>query len=110
MATVESSHQTLLILSKNYVKSGWTRYKYQQAQQEMLNGHHKIIPVFLEKPEDIQIEDRNLCHMLKYATYIIWPGDGSAKKLEAFWEKLRKSLLETIREANTKIQTETSDL
>ncbi len=77
---MESSHQTLLSISRNYVTSGWTRYEYQQAQQEMLNDHHKIIPVFIENPEDIQIEDRNIYHMLKSVTYIEWPGADVPKK------------------------------
>ena len=76
----------------------------------MLNGHHKIIPVFIEQPEDIQIEDRNLYRMLKSVTYIEWPGNGCAKKLNAFWEKLRKSILETVHDATTKTQTETRNL
>ena len=104
---VESSHQTLLILSKNYVRSGWARYEYQVAQEEMLNRHHRIIPVFLDDPADIPIEDRNLQHMLKSVTYIIWPKKGSAKKLEAFWESLRKSILNPIHDAKTKTQRET---
>ncbi len=110
MNAVESSHQTLLIISRDYVTSGWARYEYQQAQQEMLNGHHKIIPVFIEKPEDIQIEDRNLYRMLKSITYIEWPGDGCAKKLNAFWENLRKSILDTVHDATAKTQTETRNL
>ena len=35
---------------------------------------------------------------------------GSAKKLEAFWENLRKYILETIHETSTKTQTDTPDL
>ncbi len=109
---VEMSHQTILIMSRDYVKSGWTRYEYQLAQREMLNGHHKIIPVFIEDPADIQIEDKNLRHMLKSVTYIVWSADGSAKKVRGFWEKLRKSLLQTMgdRDANIKAEIETTNL
>ncbi len=95
---IENSHQTILILTPSYVQSGWARYEYQLAQWEMLNGQHKIIPVFLEDPADIHIDDKNICHIVKSVTYIVWPGKGCDKKLTEFWENLRMAILQTIRE------------
>ena len=107
---MQNSHQTILIMSRNYVTSSWTRYEYEQAQYEMLNGHHKIIPVFIDKPEDIQIEDTNLYRMLKSVTYIVWPGEGCAKTLNAFWENLRMSIMQNLCDVSTKTETETRNL
>ncbi len=59
----------------------------------MVNRRHKIIPIFLEDPKDVNIEDKNLVLIMKSVTYIIWPGEESEQKLKTFWENVKKSIL-----------------
>ncbi len=103
MDAIENSYQTLLIITQAYVRSGWTRYEYQLAQEEMINRQHKVIPIFLEDPAHVRIEDKNLRHMLKSVTYLIWPTSLRNDKIEKFWDNLRKTIQKTITEADTSL-------
>ncbi len=110
MNAIENSYNTILIITQDYVKSGWTRYEYQLAQEEMINRGHTIVPIFLEDPEEINIEDENLQRMMKSVTYIVWPGEGSGQKLKKFWDNVKRSITETLPDTNGNPTQETVNL
>ncbi|KAK3601549.1 hypothetical protein CHS0354_027689 [Potamilus streckersoni] len=90
---VQNSRRTILVLSKNYVKSEFTRFEYQCAQQEMLQKKHRVIPILLEDITEIKDTiDPNLKVILNSVTYIMWPGENNPKELQKFWKRLELSM------------------
>ncbi|KAL3869474.1 hypothetical protein ACJMK2_042151 [Sinanodonta woodiana] len=90
---VQNSRRTILVMSKNYVKSEFTRFEYQCAQQEMLQKKHRIIPILLEDITDIKDTiDPTLKVILNSVTYIVWPGENNPKELQKFWKRLELSM------------------
>ena len=91
---VQGSRRTLLVITPNYVKSEFTRFEYQVAQQEMLKRKHRIIPVLLEDISECEISmDPNLKTILSSVTYLEWPNESSnEKKVEKFWKRMLLSL------------------
>ncbi|KAK3606472.1 hypothetical protein CHS0354_041420 [Potamilus streckersoni] len=90
---VQNSRRTILVMSKNYVKSEFTRFEYQCAQNEMLQRKHRIIPILLEDITEIKDTiDPTLKVILNSVTYIMWPGEDNPKELNKFWKRLELSM------------------
>ncbi|KAL3869471.1 hypothetical protein ACJMK2_042149 [Sinanodonta woodiana] len=90
---VQNSRRTILVMSKNYVKSELTRFEFQCAQQEMLQKKHRIIPILLEDITDIKDTiDPTLKVILNSATSIVWPGENNPKELQTFLKRLELSM------------------
>ncbi|KAL3869720.1 hypothetical protein ACJMK2_042369 [Sinanodonta woodiana] len=103
---VQNSRRTILVISKNYVKSEFTRFEYQCAQQEMLQKKHRIIPILLEDITDIKDTiDPTLKVILNSVTYIVWPGENNPKELQKFWKRLDLSMpkMRKIKEEGTTV-------
>ena len=91
---MQGSRRTILLISPSFVRSEFTRFEYQVAQQEMLKRKHRIIPVLLDDISDCQSSmDPNLKTILSSVTYLEWPGDSCPdKKVDKFWKRLQLSL------------------
>ncbi|KAL3869473.1 hypothetical protein ACJMK2_042150 [Sinanodonta woodiana] len=104
---VQNSRRTILVMSKNYVKSEFTRFEYQCAQQEMLQKKHRIIPILLEDITDIKDTiDPTLKVILNSVTYIVWPGENNPKELQKFWKRLELSMpkMQKVKDKGTKVK------
>ena len=90
---MKNSRRTILVITPNFVKSEYTRFEYQVAQQEMLKRKHRIIPVLLDDiSESKSTMDPNLKSILSSVTYLEWPHESDDKKTEKFWKRLQLSL------------------
>ncbi|KAK3601550.1 hypothetical protein CHS0354_027690 [Potamilus streckersoni] len=90
---VQNSRRTILVLSKNYVKSELTKLEYQCAQKVMLQKKHRIIPILLEDITEIKDTiDPTVKVILNSVTCIMWSGENNTKKLQKFWKRLELSM------------------
>ena len=90
---MKNSRRTILVITPNFVKSEYTRFEYQVAQQEMLKRKHRIIPVLLDDISECKSTmDPNLQSILSSVTYLEWPNESDDKKAERFWKRLQLSL------------------
>ncbi|KAL3856794.1 hypothetical protein ACJMK2_011511 [Sinanodonta woodiana] len=108
---VQNSRRTIMVMSKNYVKSEFTRFEYQCAQHEMLQRKHRIIPILIEDITEIKDTiDPTLKVILNSVTYIVWPGENNPKELEKFWKRLELSMpkMRKVKDERTSVQQEVS--
>ncbi|KAK0052071.1 hypothetical protein Bpfe_018401 [Biomphalaria pfeifferi] len=92
--SVKKSRRTLLIISPAYISSGWCKFEYQMALQEMLMEKHRILPIILGDVSHLADEtDETLSAILKSVTWLEYPGkDASEQETERFWKRLELSL------------------
>ncbi|XP_055886564.1 uncharacterized protein LOC106062301 isoform X2 [Biomphalaria glabrata] len=92
--SVKKSRRTLLIISPAYISSGWCKFEYQMALQEMLTEKHRILPIILGDVSHLADEtDETLSAILKSVTWLEYPGkDASEQETERFWKRLELSL------------------
>ena len=87
---IETSRKTILVLSKNFVTSGWCEFELQMARMESFNkGRNLIIAVMLE-PLEIEKISKSLKLLIRRHTYIEW--FGNSENTNNFWEKMRIAL------------------
>ena len=91
LKAIESSRKTIVVLSKNFLKSAWCEFELQIARKECVEkGRNLIIAVMLEP---LSVEDKmssSVRRLISKNTYIEWPEDPTKKDL--FWNKFRTSL------------------
>ncbi|XP_059142952.1 multiple epidermal growth factor-like domains protein 11 [Physella acuta] len=92
--SVKRSRRTILILSPAFVASGWCKFEYQMALQEMLCEKHRILPIILGDISHLKQDmDDTLKTILKTVTWLEYPGkDSSDEEMEKFWKRLALSL------------------
>ena len=90
---IQNSRRTILILSPKFCDSEWTQFEYQRAQLESISKHHRIIPIMFKDISQVANLDKNLEHIIKSITYLVWPGeDADEKDINKFWSKLKLSM------------------
>ena len=85
LRSIESSRKTIVVLSRNILKSAWCEFELQIARKECIErGRDLIIAFMLEPlPDDINIF-RSVERLIRKKTYIEWPTEPSERIL--FWE------------------------
>uniref|UniRef100_T1IV21 TIR domain-containing protein n=1 Tax=Strigamia maritima TaxID=126957 RepID=T1IV21_STRMM len=87
--SVESSRRTIIVLTDNYLKSGWSRLEFDIAYQQGLKDKvRRVIAVVPNDVPDLSQIDANFRTFITLTTYI------QANKPH-FWSKLRASLPRT---------------
>ncbi|VDI71033.1 Hypothetical predicted protein, partial [Mytilus galloprovincialis] len=92
---IANSRRTILIISREYLQGGYTTFELEMAHAEMIStkSKHKIIPVLLDKYENLQgLMDDTLKHLIQTVTYITWPGETSQRDVKTFWKRLELSM------------------
>ncbi|XP_033102387.1 toll-like receptor 13 [Anneissia japonica] len=87
---ISSSRKTIMILTKNFLRSQWCYFELEMARRRLLeNSEDLFIVVLLEKitTKDIPLK---LQQVLRKKSYIRWPEDETARRL--FWTKLETEL------------------
>ncbi|XP_063435648.1 interleukin-1 receptor accessory protein-like [Mytilus trossulus] len=93
--SIANSRRTILIISREYLQGGYTTFELEMAHAEMIStkSKHKIIPVLLDKYENLQgLMDDTLKHIIQSVTYITWPGETSQRDVKTFWKRLELSM------------------
>ena len=91
LKAIESSRKTIVVLSKNFLKSAWCEFELQIARKECVEkGRNLIIAVMLEPLSVDDKMSRSVERLIRKNTYIDWPEDPS--KREQFWNKLIAAL------------------
>ena len=88
LRSIESSRKTIVVLSRNFLKSPWCEFELQIARRECIErGRDLIIAVMLEPlPGDIRIS-RSVERLIHKNTYIEWPTEPSERM--HFWNRVR---------------------
>ena len=91
LRSIESSRKTIVVLSRNFLKSPWCEFELQIAKRECIErGRDLIIAVMLEPlPDDIKISS-SVERLIRKNTYIEWPADPSERM--HFWNQMRSVL------------------
>lgn len=82
---IDSSRRTIMILSKNFIKSEWCRFEFKSAHHQVLRDRRRCLIVILLGDVPHKDLDPDIRLYLKTNTYLQW-GD------KLFWEKLRFAL------------------
>lgn len=82
---IDSSRRTIMILSKNFIKSEWCRFEFKSAHHQVLRDRRRRLIVILLGDVPQKDLDPDIRLYLKTNTYLQW-GD------KLFWQKLRFAL------------------
>ena len=89
---VEASRKTLLLITKQYMRSGWCEFETQFAQTHHLQRHTGGL-IAIVHPQVLKMRGPrldSLKQLLDYVTYLEWSTDTDQMRL--FWFNLRKAL------------------
>jgi toll-like receptor 2 len=91
LRSIESSRETIVVLSKNFIQSAWCEFELQIARKECIErGRDLIIAVMLEPlPADIKLS-RSVERLIRKNTYIEW-STNPLKRMH-FWNRIRSAL------------------
>lgn len=82
---IDSSRRTIMILSKNFIKSEWCRFEFKSAHHQVLRDRRRRLIVILLGDVPQKDLDPDIRLYLKTNTYLQW-GD------KLFWQRLRFAL------------------
>ena len=91
-AAVQESRKTVLVVTKNYLKSGWCDFETRFAHSHHLNEHTGGV-IGIIHPEVFHLKGARgvaLDRLLDSVTYLNWPMEKEQEAL--FWLKLKKAL------------------
>ena len=91
-AAVQESRKTVLVVTKNYLKSGWCDFETRFAHSHHLHEHNGGV-IGIIHPEVFRLRGARgmaLDRLLESVTYINWPMEKEQEVL--FWLKLKKAL------------------
>ena len=93
IASIDSSCNIVLVLSKSFLKSQWCQYEMLLAQHRLLEtGRDQLILVLLENIPVVK-RPKTLRYLMMTKTYLEWPvKPKNAKEIDIFWNRLLKSL------------------
>ena len=70
MTAIQYSRRTILVLSPNFIKSGWCDLEFQAAHQRALEDRSNFLIVVLLEEVDQKDLDETLCLYMKTKTYV----------------------------------------
>ncbi|EEB09958.1 conserved hypothetical protein [Pediculus humanus corporis] len=93
IASIDSSCNIVLVLSKSFLKSQWCQYEMLLAQHRLLEtGRDQLILVLLENIPVVK-RPKTLRYLMMTKTYLEWPvKPKNTKEIDIFWNRLLKSL------------------
>ena len=88
---IENSRKTILVLSKDFLTSGWCDFELQIARMESFDKGRNVIVVVMLEPLPMESMKKSLKLLIQRNTYFEWFKDGMVDKSK-FWEKMRVAL------------------
>ncbi len=80
--SVHESRRTIIVLSQNFIDSGWCQFEFAQSHLKLLEDESfKMLLITIEDPKLLQNTPRVIENYIKTRTYL-------AKDDKLFWEKL----------------------
>ena len=91
LAAIEKSRKTIVILSENFLKSGWCDFEYKMARvRGFEEGVDIIIPIVKGELSNVENMSRSIRALLRKNTYIQWPEH--LNQVDEFWQKIKAAL------------------
>ena len=87
---IENSRKTILVLSDNFLASGWCEFELQMARMESVRKRTNLLIAVMLEPLSARNMSRSLQLLIRRNTYIEWSENPREK--ERFWEKMRTAL------------------
>ncbi len=89
---INSSNKTLLILSPNFLNSGWCEFEVRMANEKVISERRDSVVIVMFRPLDQAGTrlPRNLARLIEKKIYIEWTDDPDGQKL--FWRRLVDSI------------------
>ncbi|XP_067664541.1 toll-like receptor 4 [Haliotis asinina] len=87
---IRSSRRTVIILSRNFLKSYWCKYEVEMAKMESIyTGRNTLLVVVLEK---IPLKDLppDIVELMRQDSYVEYTNDQEGQ--EVFWENLERAV------------------
>ena len=87
---IQRSHNTILVLSLNFVESEWCYHELEMAKMRLLDENLDVIVLVLLKEIPNNKITLSLRQLLCNKEYLKWPKDKAGQRL--FWQRLRQEL------------------
>ncbi len=89
---INSSNKTLLILSPNFLNSGWCEFEVRMANEKVISERRDsvVIVIFKRLDQAGTRVPRNLARLIEKKIYIEWTDDPAGQRL--FWRRLVDSI------------------
>lgn len=90
---ISNSRKTLVVLSKDFLKSQWCMYELNMARMEAVSRGESVICVIKKEDIPTRMMPLEVLKVMQHQTYIDYPQEEEFQ--QAFWERLVASLLES---------------
>lgn len=97
-AFIGKSDRIIILLSKNFLASGWTEYELRMAEARCFQERKNlIILIFMEEIPNRDLP-RTLQTLVRHVTYLVWPDDHTCsdscddRACKIFWKRLKLAL------------------
>ena len=87
---IQQSHNTILVLSPNFVESEWCYHEMEMAKMRLLDENLDVIVLVLLNEIPNNAMTLSLRQILCKKEYLKWPKDRAGQRL--FWQRLRQEL------------------
>ena len=87
---IQQSHNTILVLSPNFVESEWCYHEMEMAKMRLLDENLDVIVLVLLNEIPNNAITLSLRQLLCKKEYLKWPKDRAGQRL--FWQRLRQEL------------------
>ncbi len=79
---VQASKRTIIVLSQNFIDSGWCQFEFAQAHLKMMEDESfRLLLIMIEEPKTLQNTPKLIKYYINSRTYLL-------KDDKFFWEKL----------------------
>ena len=89
---VTNSRKTLIVLSKDFLKSQWCMYELNMARMEAISRGESVICVIKKENIPTKMMPLEVLNVMQHQTYIDYPQE--EEFIQAFWDRLVASLSE----------------
>ena len=90
---ISNSRKTLVVLSKDFLKSQWCMYELNMARMEAVSRGESVICIIKKEDIPTRMMPLEVLKVMQHQTYIDYPQEEEFQ--QAFWERLVASLLES---------------
>ena len=89
---VQNSRRTLVVLSRELLRSDWCHYEMQMATMEAAHTGRDVLLFLIYEDVPSQEMPREVLYNLQASTYISFPADAEPSLIRDFWDRLAQAI------------------
>ncbi|KAK2143346.1 hypothetical protein LSH36_852g00037 [Paralvinella palmiformis] len=92
LSSIKKSRRTVILLTRSFLRSNWCDFEFQMARIHGFDEGHEVLVVVQLEEIPVNELNRTLLKVRKTHTWLEWPTPDDAEAVDAFWERLKRTL------------------